>query len=103
MSPKKDKRLSIDELRSAVAPIAEKYGVKKIYLFGSVTRGDHNENSDHYLRAECGKIRTISVYSEFFQDIRNAVGSRIDVKDMEVIDTEFMDAVRTDGVFIYAQ
>jgi len=47
MSSAIHKRHSIEELRAIVAPVAEKYGVDKVYLFGSVARGDYNENSDY--------------------------------------------------------
>jgi predicted nucleotidyltransferase len=38
--PETKKIHSIDELKSLVAPVAEKYGAGKVYLFGSVARGD---------------------------------------------------------------
>ena len=62
-----------------MAPIAEKYGVDKVYLFGSVARGDQTENSDYDFYIESEKIKSIFVISEFFQDLRDAVGSEIDM------------------------
>ncbi|MDR2698771.1 MAG: nucleotidyltransferase domain-containing protein [Candidatus Methanoplasma sp.] len=38
--------LSFGELRGIVAPIAKKYGMIRVYLFGSRARGDNNEESD---------------------------------------------------------
>jgi len=40
-------RPSVEELSAIVALIAEKYGVNKVYIFGSVARGGYNENSDY--------------------------------------------------------
>jgi len=36
MSSAIHKRHTIDELRTLIAPVAERYGVGKVYLFGSV-------------------------------------------------------------------
>lgn len=37
---------SIEEITERVRPIAEKYGLRSVYLFGSYARGDARENSD---------------------------------------------------------
>ena len=37
---------TIRDIQNLVKPIAEKYGVKEIYLFGSYARGEANESSD---------------------------------------------------------
>ena len=47
-----EKRYSIEELKEVIAPIAEKYHLSKVYLFGSFARGDYNELSDIDLRID---------------------------------------------------
>ncbi|BEU88935.1 hypothetical protein TAMA11512_23990 [Selenomonas sp. TAMA-11512] len=37
---------TMEHIASIVKPLADKYRVKKIYLFGSYTRGEADENSD---------------------------------------------------------
>ena len=37
---------TIEEIKDKVTPIAQKYGVKRISLFGSYARGEATENSD---------------------------------------------------------
>ena len=39
-------RYTLDEIREKVVPVAKKYGVEKIWLFGSYARGDTDEKSD---------------------------------------------------------
>lgn len=39
-------KYTIEEIKNIVEPIARKYGVARIYLFGSFARGDVTENSD---------------------------------------------------------
>ena len=101
MSSKVRKRHSADELRSIVAPLAERYGVGKVYLFGSMARGDYDEDSDYDFCIELGKIRDLFVLSEFFQDLRDAVGSDIDLVDTKSVGTEFLNTIRSEGVVVY--
>lgn len=37
---------TLDKIKDIVKPIANKYNVQAIYLFGSYARGDADENSD---------------------------------------------------------
>lgn len=37
---------TLDKIKDIVNPIANKYNVQAIYLFGSYARGDADENSD---------------------------------------------------------
>jgi len=92
---------TIEELRSIVAPLAERYGVDKVYLFGSRARGDHKENSDYDFYIESEKISSILVISEFFQDLRDAVGCNIDLISTKRIDPDFLSNIMTEGVIVY--
>ena len=38
---------TFEELRRIVKPIAESYGMRPVYLFGSRARGDNREDSDY--------------------------------------------------------
>ena len=37
---------TIEEIREKVKPIAEKYGIEKVWLFGSYARGEATEDRD---------------------------------------------------------
>lgn len=41
-----DKIFTITDIKALVKPIAEKYNVDEIYLFGSYARNEANRNSD---------------------------------------------------------
>lgn len=97
------KRHSVEELRAIVAPVAEKYGVDRVYLFGSAARGDWGENSDYDFCIERGKIHSIFVLSGFFQDLREAVGHEIDLVTTKSIPTEFLNRILAEGIELYAQ
>lgn len=103
MGPATRKRYDVEELRAIVRPVAEKYGVDKIYLFGSAARGDYDENSDYDFCIESGKIRTLFVLSGFFRELRDAIGCEIDIVDKEALDGEFLETVMKERVELYAQ
>ena len=43
---------TVEQIADIVAPIAAKYDVSKLYLFGSYARGDADEKRDIYLRVD---------------------------------------------------
>ncbi|MCL2296555.1 MAG: nucleotidyltransferase domain-containing protein [Methanomassiliicoccaceae archaeon] len=95
------KRHTIEELRSIVAPVAEKYGVDKVYLFGSVARGDHDEDSDYDFYIEKGKIRSAFVLTGFRLDLCDALGHEVDIVSTKQIDPDLMDNIMKERVKIY--
>ena len=47
---------TVEQIADIVAPIAAKYDVSKLYLFGSYARGDADEKSDIDLRVDGGRL-----------------------------------------------
>ena len=101
MSSAVGKRLSVEELKAIVAPVAEKYGVEKVYLFGSAARGDYGEDSDYDFCIERGKIDCIFVFSGFFRDLRKAVGYEIDLVTTRSVSPDFLSKIMAEGITIY--
>jgi len=101
MSSPRKRRYSIEELRDIVAPIAEKYGVSRVYLFGSVARGDDDEKSDYDFYIEMDKVMDLFTLSGFFLDLHQAIGSDIDLLDNKSIDKEFLKVIQSEGVIVY--
>lgn len=91
------------ELRSIVSPIAEKYGVDKVYLFGSVARGDYGENSDYDFCIGRGKIHSLVTLSGFYRELRGAIGHEIDIVTMGALEPEFLNKIMAEGIELYAQ
>ena len=92
---------SIDELKAIVAPLAERYGVIRVYLFGSVARGDFNKDSDYDFYIELDEVWDLFRLSGFFQDLHEAVGHDIDLLDSISIDPDFLKTIRSEGVVIF--
>jgi predicted nucleotidyltransferase len=101
MSSAANKRYSAEELIPIVTPVAERYGVGRLYLFGSVARGDYREDSDYDFCIELGNIRSMFVLSGFFQDLRDAVGGEIDLVEIKSVCSELLKAIKEEGVILY--
>lgn len=67
-----------NEIADKVRPIAEAYGIDKVYLFGSYARGEATENSDIDYYVEFSKPLGLR-YCSFFSDIEESVGKNVDI------------------------
>ncbi|MCL2711912.1 MAG: nucleotidyltransferase domain-containing protein [Methanomassiliicoccaceae archaeon] len=101
MSAANGKTYSIEELREIVAPVAERYGIDRIYLFGSRARGDCSEDSDYDFYVEAGKIKSLFEMTEFRLDLRDAIGNRIDVISTKRMDEKFRKNLMKERVLVY--
>jgi len=64
----------------------KKYGIKNIYLFGSVARGEDNENSDIDLLVEFEKQNiTFREYMGIIYEIQNKFKKKVDLATKDMI------------------
>ena len=97
--------LTIDEIKTAVAPICEKYGVNKMWLFGSYARGEADAQSDVDLLVDgenSPKLRGFA-WGGLYADIRDALGVEIDVLSRKSTRPKFLNAISKDEVLLYAR
>ncbi len=74
----------------------KEYGIKKIYLFGSVARGEDKENSDIDLMVEFRENATIFEYMEFEEVIKKRFGKEVDLATMDMIKPLIVKSVKRD-------
>ena len=71
---------TIDELIKRIAPVAEKYKLNAVYLFGSYARGTATEDSDVDLLVD---LYDSSVYESkmkgLYEDFHRAINKKIDL------------------------
>ena len=92
---------SIDEIKTVVSPIAKKYGIKKVVLFGSRARGDYDGKSDYDFFVKKDKSMGLS-YFGFIEDLKEAFSSSVDVVSQISEDSQYLrDAIDKEGVVIY--
>jgi len=96
---------NIDELKNKIFPVANKYGLDKVYLFGSRARGDNRIDSDYDFFVEAGELKGLFQLSGLFIDLQDVLASEVDiVLDPEGVGTlpEYLaSAIERDKVLVY--
>ena len=95
--------LSIDEIKSYILPVIEKYPIERVILFGSYARGDASDKSDVDLVVESGgKMRNRMIFS-LGGDILAVLPVRADVYDILEIEKPSLmyENIQKEGVVIY--
>lgn len=95
-------KYTIEELKQIIIPIAQKYGIAKVYLFGSFARGEANENSDIDLRIEKGALKGLFALGGFYAELSEALKVEIDILTTGSLDAEFLEEIEEDEVLLYA-
>lgn len=70
-----------DEIKNIITPIAEKYNLKAVFLFGSYARGTANENSDIDLLIDTTgtELDTLFKLGAIYDDLSIALCKEIDM------------------------
>ena len=91
--------LTLDEIARLVEPVAEGYGVDKIYVFGSYARGEALPDSDVDLLVSPGEVRGIRI-GGLYRDLSAVLGRKIDLVT-DRADPDFIRMIRKDLVLVY--
>ena len=94
---------TIPELKTIVAPVARKHGVRRVTVFGSYGRGEATERSDVDLCIDKGSLRSLLQLIAFQQDIEEALKTPVDVVTNDSSDQRCLDGIRKDEVILYEQ
>lgn len=78
---------TLEKIRAIVKPIADKYNVQSIYLFGSYARGEANENSDLDFLVFGGDNFKLTNIFALAEDLRTAFQRQVDVFEINEINT----------------
>ena len=97
----KVREYTIEELRRIVEPIAESYGMRQVYLFGSRARGDNREDSDYDFCVVTSDDCDLFELGGFFADLRDALGVQIDLVCQESLRDDFSREVLRDRRLLY--
>ena len=79
---------TFENITNLVPPIAKKYGVKKIYLFGSYARGEATENSDLDFLVFGGDNFKLTLIFALAEDLRKALQKDVDVFEINEINKD---------------
>ena len=94
------KPYTINQIKNISVPVARKYGVKKLALFGSYARGEQSRASDIDFLIEKGDIKGWEFFG-FVNDLEDDLKVRVDVLTYESLkDSLIADAVN-DQIVLY--
>ena len=91
----RSKILTIEDIIGIVKPIAQKYHVQEIYLFGSYVRGEAGVDSDLDFLIYGGEKFKLTMIFALAEDLRKALKKKVDVFEIHEIniDSEFYNAI----------
>lgn len=91
-----------EELGKILGPVAEKYNIPRIYLFGSRARGDNRPDSDYDIVIDVNSW-DFSVW-DFFdcqEDLEQTLGKNVDLVALDDIYGKFRERVLNEMVLAY--
>ena len=103
---------TIEEIRMHIYPIAEKYHLKAVYLFGSYARGEANERSDIDLLVDTTEtpLKSLLSLGALYCELEEAFQKPIDLITVSSIEqpvrmpseADFRENIRRERVSLYA-
>jgi len=97
------KKLEI--LREKVKPIAEKYGLAAVYLFGSRARDDNKSDSDYDFYVKKGRLKNFFQLGGLMIDLEKVLETEVDIVtvDFDELDDYLKEAILKDGIVVYEE
>lgn len=92
---------TIDQIREITAPIAERYGLKRLSLFGSYARGEATEDSDIDIIVDRGDMRGGLIMGGLYYDLCESLGKELDMVTTKSIDGRIREKILEDEVILY--
>ncbi len=92
---------TFEELRQIVGDVAARHGMIRVYLFGSRARGDNRPDSDYDFCILTPDDYGLFEVGGFYADLRDALGTEIDVECEEALRDDFRKEVLRDRKLLY--
>ena len=97
-----DKIYTLDEIKAIAHPIAKRYGIAALYLFGSYARGEATPQSDIDFRVDRGNLVDLLELGGLFSDLEDSFQKNLDVLTTQMLSPAFLNSIRAEEVLIYA-
>ena len=92
---------TISDITQIIEPIAKRYGVISVWLFGSYARGEATSESDIDLLIDHGKIRNLFELTAFRLDCEDALGKSVDIVTMDALTPRLSASIQKDEVMLF--
>ena len=79
---------SVEDIRNRIAPVARKYGLREVYLFGSYARNEATEDSDVDLLIDRtgSTVRGMFDMGGLYNDLTDCLGKPIDLVTTQTLE-----------------
>ena len=93
---------TMEHIVAMVRPLADKYRVKEIYLFGSYARGEADENSDLDFLVYGGEKFERTMIFALAEDLRETLETKVDVFEIGEVnpDSNFYKRIMKEKVLV---
>ena len=91
---------TVTDMQRIVAPIAARYGVERMTLFGSYARGENTSESDIDLRVDKGQVRGLQM-AFLLTDLEDALKIKVDLLSTSALDDAFLSSIRGEERLLY--
>lgn len=94
--------LSLNRIKEIVKPIASKYQVKEIYLFGSYARGEATDESDLDFLVFGGENFKLTLIFSLAEELREAFQKNVDVFEIHEVNQHsvFYDTIMKERLLV---
>ena len=91
-----------EHIATMVKPLADKYRVKEIYLFGSYARGEADENSDLDFLVFGGEMFKRTMIFALAEELRDTLKKKVDVFEISEVnpDSNFYKTIMKERVLV---
>lgn len=95
---------TIEEIKAKAMPIAVRYGVDALSLFGSYARGEADEKSDLDFLIQKGNMKGLLSYCGMIADLEDVFHCHVDLIIKNAIkDKQFLQEIGKDEVKLYGK
>ena len=90
----------IEEIKQKILPILQRYGVKRVGLFGSCVRGEIREDSDIDILVEIEKDISLLDFVGLKLEIEEVLGKKVDLVEYNTIKPLLREKILSEQVII---
>ena len=94
--------MSVQEIMSTVKPLADRYKIKEVYLFGSYARDEADSESDIDLLVYGGEGFKLTRVFAFAEELRELLDKKVDVFEIHEVneDSDFYKNIMKDRILV---